>query len=62
MLVEQVIQVDLPEDVRFEVIVDGLGLQLILKDAHLHQEQCYHPLLHQDLKGTSHLLLRAFLE
>ena len=62
ILVEQVVQVDLPEDVRFEVLVDGLGLQLILEHAHLHQEQRDHPLLHQHLKGARHFLLRTFLE
>lgn len=62
VLIEQVIQVDLPEDVRFEVLVDWLSLQLILKHAHLHQEQRYHPLLHQDFKRSRNFLLRTFLE
>lgn len=62
MLVEQVVEVDLTKNLRFQVLVDGLGIQFVFKDAHLHQEERYHPLLHQDLKSTADPLLRALLK
>ena len=62
MLIEQVVEVDLPEYLGLEALVDGLGLQLVLEDSHLHQEQRDHPLLHQHLESALYLALPSAQE
>lgn len=46
MLVEQVVDVDVAEHLRLQVLLDAVVLQLVLKHSHFHQEQSDHPFLH----------------